>query len=62
MSSDLQLVTRLHVSDQTVRKRLHEGGWKVQYPSVGPALTAQHHAEPAGPPPEPRVGSHCAVS
>ena len=34
----------VHVSAQTVRNRLHEGGMRARRPQVGPVLTAQHRA------------------
>ncbi|KAJ8377134.1 hypothetical protein SKAU_G00077140 [Synaphobranchus kaupii] len=44
LQNDLQQATRVHVSDQTVRNRLHEGGMRARRPVVGPVLTAQHRA------------------
>ena len=44
LQNDLQWATRVHVSDQTVRNRLQEGGMSAQHPLVGPVLTAQHRA------------------
>ncbi|KAJ8361323.1 hypothetical protein SKAU_G00178480 [Synaphobranchus kaupii] len=44
LQNDLQRATRVHVSDQTVRNRLHEGGMRARHPVVGPVLTAQHRA------------------
>uniref|UniRef100_A0AAZ3RXU6 Transposase Tc1-like domain-containing protein n=1 Tax=Oncorhynchus tshawytscha TaxID=74940 RepID=A0AAZ3RXU6_ONCTS len=35
--------THVHVSVQTVRNRLHEGGMRARRPQVGVVLTAQHH-------------------
>ncbi|KAI3357238.1 hypothetical protein L3Q82_015470 [Scortum barcoo] len=36
--------TNVHVSAQTVRNRLHEGGMRARRPQVGVVLTAQHRA------------------
>ena len=44
LQNDLQQATGVHVSDQTVRNRLHEGGMRARRPLVGPVLTAQHCA------------------
>ncbi|KAJ8332478.1 hypothetical protein SKAU_G00422670 [Synaphobranchus kaupii] len=44
LQNDLQRATRVHVSDQTVRNRLHDGGMRAQRPVVGLVLTAQHRA------------------
>ena len=44
LQNDLQRPTHVHVSDQIVRNRLHEGGMRAWRPLVGPVLTAQHHA------------------
>ncbi|KAJ8332481.1 hypothetical protein SKAU_G00422700 [Synaphobranchus kaupii] len=44
LQNDLQRATRVHVSDQTVRNRLHEGGMRARHPLVGPLVTAQHRA------------------
>lgn len=44
LQNDLQQATGVHVSDQTVRNRLHEGGMRARRPLVGPVLTAQHRA------------------
>ena len=41
---DLQWANHVHVSDQTVKDRLHEGGMKARRPLMGPVLTAQHLA------------------
>ncbi|KAI3367159.1 hypothetical protein L3Q82_008216 [Scortum barcoo] len=40
----LQQATNVHVSAQTVRNRLHEGGMRARRPQVGVVLTAQHRA------------------
>uniref|UniRef100_A0AAY4C8L1 Transposase Tc1-like domain-containing protein n=1 Tax=Denticeps clupeoides TaxID=299321 RepID=A0AAY4C8L1_9TELE len=34
--------TSMHVSTETVRNRLHDGGVKVRHPQVGVVLTTQH--------------------
>lgn len=39
---NLQQVTYVHVSDQTIRSRLHESGITVQHLLLGLVLTAQH--------------------
>ncbi|MCI4390161.1 hypothetical protein PGIGA_G00119410 [Pangasianodon gigas] len=44
LQNDLQQATGVHVSDQTVRNRLHEGGMRARCPLVGHVLTAQHRA------------------
>uniref|UniRef100_A0A674F3C8 Uncharacterized protein n=1 Tax=Salmo trutta TaxID=8032 RepID=A0A674F3C8_SALTR len=44
LQNDLQQPTNVHVSAQTVRNRLHEGGMRARRPQVGVVLTAQHHA------------------
>ncbi|KAI3377208.1 hypothetical protein L3Q82_009119 [Scortum barcoo] len=44
MTSSLQQATNVHVSAQTVRNRLHEGGMRARRPQVGVVLTAQHRA------------------
>uniref|UniRef100_A0A674EK36 Transposase Tc1-like domain-containing protein n=1 Tax=Salmo trutta TaxID=8032 RepID=A0A674EK36_SALTR len=44
LQNDLQQATNVHVSAQTVRNRLHEGGMRARRPHVGVVLTAQHHA------------------
>ncbi|KAL0204673.1 hypothetical protein M9458_002691, partial [Cirrhinus mrigala] len=44
LQNDLQQATNVHVSAQTVRNRLHEGGMRAQRPQAGVVLTAQHHA------------------
>uniref|UniRef100_A0A674AXZ8 Transposase Tc1-like domain-containing protein n=1 Tax=Salmo trutta TaxID=8032 RepID=A0A674AXZ8_SALTR len=44
LQNDLQQPTNVHVSAQTVRNRLHEGGMRAQRPQVGVVLTAQHRA------------------
>uniref|UniRef100_A0A8C7P566 Transposase Tc1-like domain-containing protein n=1 Tax=Oncorhynchus mykiss TaxID=8022 RepID=A0A8C7P566_ONCMY len=44
LQKDLQQATNVHVSAQTVRNRLHEGGMKAQRPQVGVVLTPQHRA------------------
>ncbi|KAI3361186.1 hypothetical protein L3Q82_013382 [Scortum barcoo] len=43
-NDDLQQATNVHVSAQTVRNRLHEGGMRARCPQVGVVLTAQHRA------------------
>ncbi|KAI3371688.1 hypothetical protein L3Q82_024249, partial [Scortum barcoo] len=43
LQNDLQQATNVHVSAQTVRNRLHEGGMRARRPQVGVVLTAQHH-------------------
>uniref|UniRef100_A0A8K9US50 Tc1-like transposase DDE domain-containing protein n=1 Tax=Oncorhynchus mykiss TaxID=8022 RepID=A0A8K9US50_ONCMY len=42
LQNDLQQATNVHVSAQTVRNRLHEGGMRARRPQVGVVLTAQH--------------------
>ncbi|KAL0183544.1 hypothetical protein M9458_019240 [Cirrhinus mrigala] len=44
LQNDLQQSTNVHVSAQTVRNRLHEGGMRARRPQVGVVLTAQHRA------------------
>uniref|UniRef100_A0A674C2N9 Transposase Tc1-like domain-containing protein n=1 Tax=Salmo trutta TaxID=8032 RepID=A0A674C2N9_SALTR len=44
LQNDLQQATNVHVSAQTVRNRLHEGGMRARRPQVGVVLTAQHRA------------------
>ncbi|KAL0180183.1 hypothetical protein M9458_025625, partial [Cirrhinus mrigala] len=44
LQNDLQQATNAHVSAQTVRNRLHEGGMRARRPQVGVVLTAQHRA------------------
>uniref|UniRef100_A0A8K9XH84 Tc1-like transposase DDE domain-containing protein n=2 Tax=Clupeocephala TaxID=186625 RepID=A0A8K9XH84_ONCMY len=44
LQNDLQHATNVHVSVQTVRNRLHEGGMRARRPQVGVVLTAQHRA------------------
>ncbi|KAL0175598.1 hypothetical protein M9458_027928, partial [Cirrhinus mrigala] len=44
LQNDLQQATDVHVSAQTVRNRLHEGGMRARRPQVGVVLTAQHRA------------------
>ncbi|KAI3356926.1 hypothetical protein L3Q82_003567 [Scortum barcoo] len=44
LQNDLQQATNVHVSAQTVRNRLHEGGMRARRPQVGAVLTAQHRA------------------
>ena len=44
LQNDLQQATGVHVSDQTVRNRLHEGGMRARRPLVGPMPTAHHRA------------------
>ncbi|KAL0149715.1 hypothetical protein M9458_054998 [Cirrhinus mrigala] len=41
----LQQATNVHVSAQTARNRLHEGGMRARRPQVGVVLTAQRRAE-----------------
>nr|ABV31711.1 transposase [Salmo salar] len=44
LQNDLQQATNVHVSAQTVRNRLHDGGMRARRPQVGVVLTAQHRA------------------
>ena len=44
LQNDLQPATDMHVSAQTVRNRLHEGGMRAQRSQVGLVLTARHRA------------------
>ncbi|KAL0161626.1 hypothetical protein M9458_045351, partial [Cirrhinus mrigala] len=44
LQNDLQQATNVHVSAQTVRNGLHEGGMRARRPQVGVVLTAQHRA------------------
>ena len=44
LQNDLQQATNVHVSAQTVRNRLDEGGMRARRPQVGVVLTAQHRA------------------
>uniref|UniRef100_A0A8C8JU24 Transposase n=1 Tax=Oncorhynchus tshawytscha TaxID=74940 RepID=A0A8C8JU24_ONCTS len=44
LQNDLQQATNVHVSAQTVRNRLHEGGMRARRPQVGVVLTDQHRA------------------
>ena len=44
LQNDLQQATNVHVSAQTVRNSLHEGGMSARRPQVGVVLTAQHRA------------------
>lgn len=44
LQNQLRRATHAHVSDQTVRNRLHEVGLRARRPKVGPALTARHRA------------------
>uniref|UniRef100_A0AAZ3S1P3 Transposase Tc1-like domain-containing protein n=1 Tax=Oncorhynchus tshawytscha TaxID=74940 RepID=A0AAZ3S1P3_ONCTS len=44
LQNDLQQSTNVHVSAQTVRNRLREGGMRARHPQVGVVLTAQHRA------------------
>uniref|UniRef100_A0A8C7R2V7 Transposase Tc1-like domain-containing protein n=1 Tax=Oncorhynchus mykiss TaxID=8022 RepID=A0A8C7R2V7_ONCMY len=44
LQNDLQQATNVHVSAQTVRNRLREGGMRARRPQVGVVLTAQHRA------------------
>ena len=37
--------TTVHLSDQTVRNRLHEDGMRARQPARGPILTAQHRVQ-----------------
>ena len=39
---DFRRATTVHLSDQTVRNRLHEDGMRARRPARGPILTAQH--------------------
>ncbi|KAI3361578.1 hypothetical protein L3Q82_013721, partial [Scortum barcoo] len=48
LQNDLQQATNVHVSAQTVRNRLHEGGMRARRPQVGVVLTAQHHVTESG--------------
>uniref|UniRef100_A0AAY4AE48 Transposase Tc1-like domain-containing protein n=1 Tax=Denticeps clupeoides TaxID=299321 RepID=A0AAY4AE48_9TELE len=40
----LQQTKNVHVSAQTIRNKLHEGGMRARHPQVGVVLTAQHRA------------------
>lgn len=42
--NDLQHSTHAHISDQSARNRLHEGGMNGQHPSGRPVLTNQNSA------------------
>uniref|UniRef100_A0AAZ3STU8 Transposase Tc1-like domain-containing protein n=2 Tax=Oncorhynchus tshawytscha TaxID=74940 RepID=A0AAZ3STU8_ONCTS len=44
LQNDLQQATNVHVSAQTVRNGLQEGGMRARRPQVGVVLTAQHRA------------------
>uniref|UniRef100_A0AAY4BZF5 Transposase Tc1-like domain-containing protein n=1 Tax=Denticeps clupeoides TaxID=299321 RepID=A0AAY4BZF5_9TELE len=44
LQNHLQKAKNEHVSAQTVRNRLHEGGMKAKRPQVGVVLTAPHRA------------------
>ena len=44
LQNDLQQAIGVHVSDQTVKNRLHETSMRARRPLVGPVLTAQHPA------------------
>ena len=44
LQEDLRRATGVHVSDQTVRNRLHEAGLRSQRPLHAVPLTAAHHA------------------
>uniref|UniRef100_A0A674BZP5 Transposase Tc1-like domain-containing protein n=1 Tax=Salmo trutta TaxID=8032 RepID=A0A674BZP5_SALTR len=44
LQNDLQQATNVHLSAQTVRNILHEGGMRARRPQVGVVLTAQHRA------------------
>uniref|UniRef100_A0AAZ3PBS5 Transposase Tc1-like domain-containing protein n=1 Tax=Oncorhynchus tshawytscha TaxID=74940 RepID=A0AAZ3PBS5_ONCTS len=44
LQNELQQATNVHVSAQTVRNKLHEGGMRARRPQVGVVLTAQHRA------------------
>uniref|UniRef100_A0A8C7T9Q2 Transposase Tc1-like domain-containing protein n=1 Tax=Oncorhynchus mykiss TaxID=8022 RepID=A0A8C7T9Q2_ONCMY len=44
LQNDLQQAINVHVSAQTVKNRLHEGGMRARRPQVGVVLTAQHRA------------------
>ena len=56
LQNDLQQATNVHVSAQTVRNRLHEGGMRARHPQVGPVLTAQHRAADWHLPQNTRIG------
>ena len=43
LQNDFQQATGMHVSDQTVKNRLREGGMRA-WRLVGPVFIAQHHA------------------
>uniref|UniRef100_A0A4W5KGK7 Tc1-like transposase DDE domain-containing protein n=1 Tax=Hucho hucho TaxID=62062 RepID=A0A4W5KGK7_9TELE len=45
LQNDLQQATNVHVSAQTVRNRLHEGGMRARRPQVGVVLTAREHQD-----------------
>ncbi|KAL0185765.1 hypothetical protein M9458_017435, partial [Cirrhinus mrigala] len=44
LQNDLQQATNVHLSAQTVRNRLHEGGMRARRSQMGVVLTAQHCA------------------
>ena len=48
LQNHLQQATDVHVSAQTVRNRIHEGGMRAKRPQEGPVLTGQLCAAPQG--------------
>ena len=42
---DFRLATTVHLSDQSVRNRLHEDGMRAIRPARGPILTSQHRVQ-----------------
>lgn len=42
LQNNLKRTAHVHVSDQTVRNKLHEGTVRARCPLVGPVLTDQH--------------------
>ena len=42
---DFRRATDVHLSDQTVRIRLHDDGMRARRPARGPILTAQHRVQ-----------------
>ena len=42
---DFRRATAVHLSDQTVRNRLHEDGMRARRPARCPILTAQHRVQ-----------------
>ena len=42
---DFRRATTVHLSDQTVRNRLHEDGMRARRPARGPIRTAQHRVQ-----------------